>query len=182
MYSECTDEALIARLKSNDPQALELLFKRYYKPLCQCCTLYTKDYAASEEIVADLFIKLWDNRQDQAILRVRNYLFVAARNLSLNHIQKKKNPVDSIEDLNMQPHFFQDTNTPFKILSARESNNRILLTIDQLPPRQREVLLMSRIDQMDKNTISALLGISVRTVETTLYQSIQQLRLLLNIS
>jgi len=182
MDYELTDEALIARLKCNDPQALELLFDRYYKPLCQCSTLYIRNYAAAEEIVADLFIKLWDNRHDQAILKVRNYLFVAARNLSLNHIQKKKNPVDSIEDLHMDQHLFQDMNTPFKILSARESNNSILHTIDKLPARQREVLLMSRIDQIDKNTISSLLGISVRTVETTLYQSIQQLRLLLKIS
>lgn len=179
MYSEFTDEALITRLKNNDPLALETLFNRYYKPLCQYCTLYTNDYVAAEEIVADLFIRLWDSRKDNDILKVRNYLFVSVRNLSLNYKQKKKNPVDSIEDITLKPQFFQDTNTPFKILSGREADDRILLMIDKLPSRQREVLLMSRIDQIDKQTIAQLLGISVRTVETTLYQSIHQLRSLL---
>lgn len=182
MYLEFTDEALVSRLKSDDPVALETLFNRYYKSLCHFCCVYTKDHAVAEEIVADLFIRLWDNRKETTILKVRNYLFVSARNLSLNYTQKKKNPVNSFEDLDVheqQHQVLQDHNTPFDILSGREASEHLIYMINKLPKRQREVLLMSRVDHLDKHTISQLLGISVRTVETTLYQSIHQLRTLL---
>lgn len=178
MYPALTDEALMGLLQQSDPVALETLFNRYYKTLCQLCTVYTKDYTVAEEITANLFIKLWDNR-DTAILNVKSYLFVAAKNLSLNHIQKKKDPVHSIEDINLQNYVLKDRDNPFKILSGRESYNKILSLIDTLPASQRQVLLMSRIDNLDKNEIAKVLGISVRTVETTLYQSIKKLRQLL---
>lgn len=179
MYSELTDEALTDLLKSDDPQALETLFNRYYKTLCQLCAVYTKDYTAAEEIIADLFMKVWDNRKETNILNIKNYLFVSARNQSLNYKEKKKAPVDSIESFNLEQYLFSDQETPFRILSGRESYQKIILMIDKLPQRQREVLLMSRFDHLDKHKIAELLGISVRTVETTLYQSIKQLRELL---
>jgi RNA polymerase sigma-70 factor (family 1) len=174
-----TDEQLIELLKQNDHLALETLFNRYYKALCQFCAVYTKDYIAAEEIIANLFMKLWDNRSDVSILNVKSYLFVSAKNLALNYNQKKKDPVDSIEDVEIEQHLFQDRDTPFKILSGRESYNNILKVIDTLPESQRQVLLMSHVDHIDKHEISKILGISVRTVETTLYQSIKKIRLLL---
>lgn len=179
MYPALTDEALMSLLKQNDHLALEILFSRHYKSLCQFCTVYTRDYTVAEEIIANLFMKLWDNRHDALILNVKSYLFASAKNLSLNHIQKKKAPVDFMEDLEMGQDVIHDRDTPFKILSGRESYNGILTVIDTLPASQRQVLLMSRIDNLDKQEISRILGISVRTVETTLYQSIKKLRLLL---
>lgn len=179
MYPALTDEALMGLLKQNDHLALETLFHRHYKPLCQFCTVYTRDYTVAEEIIANLFMKLWDNRNDALILNVKSYLFVSAKNLSLNYNQKRKAPVDSMEDVEIGQHIIHDRDTPFKILSGRESYNRILAVIDTLPASQRQVLLMSRIENLDKQEISRVLGISVRTVETTLYQSIKKLRLLL---
>lgn len=182
MYTDDTDEALTARLKRNDALALETLFNRHYKPLCHYCALFTKNFVVAEEIVADLFIKIWDNRHTSDLLNVKGYLFLSVRNLSLNFIQKKKSPVDSLEDAGIAELIIKDMNTPFSVLSGRESDQRILAMIDRLPARQREVLLMSRIDAIDKHTIAQVLGISVRTVETTLYQAIQQLRSQLKIS
>lgn len=179
MYLSFTDETLMELLQKDDQLALETLFKRYYKILCQFCTVYTKDSSVAEEIIANLFIKLWESKTDVQILNVRSYLFTSAKNLSLNFIQKKKEPIYSIEDTSVEQHLMQDTNTPFKILSGRESCNNIFSLIDVLPPAQRQVLLMSRIDGIGKEEIAGILGISVRTVETTLYQSIKKLRLLL---
>lgn len=176
MHLSLTDEALMEKIRDNDTQALEALFNRYYKQLCQFCAVYIKDDALAEEVIANLFIKVWDNRAEARILNVKNYLFTAAKNLSLNQLQKKKEPVHSIEGATICTSILQDTNTPFKILSGRESYNEILSLIDSLPQGQRQVLLMSRVDDMCKHQIAGILGISVRTVETTLYQSIKKLR------
>jgi RNA polymerase sigma-70 factor (family 1) len=179
MYLQLTDEALVALLKENDDLALKTLFNRYYKALCQLSEVYTRDYTVAEEIVANLFMKLWDNRTSGAILNVKSYLFVSAKNLSLNYLQKKKDPVDSIEDVDFQTHTIPDKTTPLHILTGRESYNRLLGIIDQLPVAQREVLLMSHIDNINKHEVAKIMGISVRTVESTLYQTIKKLRILL---
>jgi RNA polymerase sigma-70 factor (family 1) len=179
MHLSLADEELMDLLRQNDPQALEALFNRYYGSLCQFCAVYIKDSATAEEIIASLFMKVWDNRGETRVLNVKNYLFTAAKNLSLNHIQKKKEPVCAIEDADIHQQLLQDTNTPFKILSARESYNRMLSLINTLPPAQRQVLLMSRVDGMCKQEVADILGITVRTMETTLYQSIKKLRELL---
>jgi RNA polymerase sigma factor (sigma-70 family) len=179
MYPELTDEALTDLLQHNDHLALETLFNRYYKPLCQFCAVYTREYVIAEEIIANLFIRVWDNRHDTVILNVKSYLFVSAKNQALNYLQKKKEPVDSIEDLDIDQSILQDRDNPFQILSSRESYQGILTVIDSLPPAQRQILLMSQIDSLDNRQISGILGISIRTVDTTLYKSIKKLRLLL---
>jgi RNA polymerase sigma-70 factor (family 1) len=179
MHLSLADEELMDLLRQNDPQALETLFNRYYRSLCQFCAVYIKDRAIAEEIIANLFMKVWDNRSETRVLNVKSYLFTSAKNLSLNHKKKKKEPVCAIEDTAVQQLLLQDTNTPFKILSARESYNKMLSLINTLPSAQRQVLLMSRVDGMCKQEVADILGITVRTVETTLYQSIKKLRELL---
>jgi RNA polymerase sigma-70 factor (family 1) len=179
MYPELTDEALTDLLQNNDHLALETLFKRYYKSLCQFCAVYTREYVIAEEIIANLFIKVWDNRHDSVILNIKSYLFISAKNQALNYLQKKKEPVDFIEDIHIDHSSLQDRDNPFKILSSRESCKDILTVIDSLPPGQRQILLMSRIDSLDNRQISRILGISVRTVDTTLYKSVKKLRQLL---
>lgn len=179
MYLQLSDEELTELLKADDHLALEHLFNRYYKMLCQLSAVYTKDFEMAEEIVANLFIKLWDGRYDANVQNVKNYLSVSVRNASLNHIQKKKAPVDSIEETAQQLNEVQDQSTPLNIITSRESYNRILKLIDTLPPSQREVVLMSHVDNFDKHEIAQTLNISVRTVETTLYQSVKKLRAML---
>lgn len=179
MYLPLTDEELMYLLKEDDHLALQTLFNRHYKNLCQFCAVYTNNMEAAEEIIADLFIKVWDNRHSIAILNVKAYLFISAKNLSLNFNQKKKPPVEFFEDIAVSQQLVEDANTPFKIISGRESYNHIMRVIDTLPPSQRQVLLMSRIDNLHKHEIATILQISIRTVETNLYESIKKLRTLL---
>ena len=179
MYPQLSDEELMDLLKADDHLALENLFNRYYKTLCQVSAVYTKDFEIAEEIVANLFMKLWDSRYEINVQNVKGYLSVSVRNASLNHTQKKKAPVDSIEETARQLSEVQDQNTPLNIITSRESYNRILRLIDTLPPSQREVVLMSHVDNLNKHEVAQTLNISVRTVETTLYQSVKKLRALL---
>jgi RNA polymerase sigma-70 factor (family 1) len=179
MYLSFTDEVLMTLLKEDDHLALETLFNRHYKSLCQFCAVYTNNIEAAEEIIADLFIKLWDTRHALTIINVKAYLFISAKNMSLNFNQKKKSPYDLLDDVAIMQPVIKDINTPFKIMSGRETYNHIMQVIDTLPPSQRRVLLMSRIEGLNKQEIATILSISIRTVETTLYEAIKRLRLLL---
>ncbi|MBB5635290.1 RNA polymerase sigma-70 factor (ECF subfamily) [Pedobacter cryoconitis] len=175
-YNVFSDEELLALLHQDDTLSLQTIFTRYYTPLAHFSTIFTKDITTSEVLIADLFIKLWDNRKQLEIRLLKPYLFQSAKNLSLNHLKKHKPKLDTFENLQTRP---SEHLTPFEILTNKESQQRILSLINLLPERQREVLLMSRIEQIEKTNIAPLLGITVRTVETTLYQAIKSLRTLL---
>lgn len=175
-YRELNDEDLIGLIKLNDSLALEALFNRYYPPLCKFIAIHLKDYSQAEELIADLFIKLWDSRSTQDIKSVKAYLFIAAKNMAINHLQKAKNKIDYYEDYGFSVELSHTGPNPFDIISSKESYRKIIQLIGLLPERQREVLLMSRIEDLDKNTIATILGLSVRTVETTLYQAIKTLQ------
>ncbi|MGY0035103.1 RNA polymerase sigma factor [Pedobacter sp. NJ-S-72] len=123
--------------------------------------MFTKDITISEVLISDLFIKLWDNRKQLEIRLLKPYLFQYAK--SVLKPPKKNKPL--LEPLENHETILPEHLTPFEILTNRESQQRILSLINLLPERQREVLLMSRIEQIDKTNIATLLGITVRTVE-----------------
>jgi len=176
VYLSKSDEDLMSLLINEDSLALEILFNRYYPALCRFTSIYIKDYSKAEELIADLFMRLWDKRKELQIKSVKSYLFTAAKNLSFNEIQRAKLTLLSL-NAHVDVLEYPDSHlNPQELLTSRESYAEIIGMIDQLPDRQREVLLMSRIDQLGKDIIADLLGISVRTVETLLYQAVKNFR------
>ncbi len=161
---------------NGDSLALETLFNRYYPALCKFTSIYLKDYNKAEELIADLFMKLWDKKNKLQIRSIKKYLFTAAKNLAYNEIQRAKFHILSISDREDTLNYPDTYLNPYEQLSSRESYSEIMDLINLLPDRQREVLLMSRIDMLEKNMIAAVLDISVRTVETLLYQAVKNFR------
>ncbi|WP_316826959.1 RNA polymerase sigma factor [Pedobacter miscanthi] len=176
VYLSKSDEDLMCLLVNQDSLALETLFNRYYPALCKFTSIYIKDYNKAEELVADLFMKLWDKRNELQIKSIRKYLFTAAKNLSFNEIQRVKLNILSLNDHENTLDYPDGYLNPQELLTSRESYSEIIALINLLPERQREVLLMSRIEMLEKNIIADLLSISVRTVETLLYQAVKNFR------
>jgi RNA polymerase sigma-70 factor (family 1) len=176
VYLSKSDEDLMSLLINQDSLALETLFNRYYPALCKFTSIYVKDYNKAEELIADLFMKLWDKRSGLDIKSIKKYLFASAKNLSFNEIQRAKLSILSLNDHEDALEYPDTYLNPHEILTSRESYSEIMDLINLLPDRQREVLLMSRIDLLEKNIIAELLGISVRTVETLLYQAVKNFR------
>ena len=176
VYLSKSDEDLMSLLINQDSLALETLFNRYYPALCRFSSIYIKDYNKAEELIADLFMRLWDKRNDLEVKSVKKYLFTSAKNLSINEIQRAKLTLLSLNDHEDTLDYPDSHLNPQELLTSRESYAEIISLIDLLPGRQREVLLMSRIDLLGKDVIADLLAISVRTVETLLYQALKNFR------
>jgi len=176
IYISKSDEDLVSLLINEDSLALETLFNRYYPTLCKFTSIYIRDYSKAEELIADLFMKLWDKRNDLQITSIKKYLFASAKNLSFNEIQRVKLNTLSLNDYEDSLNFPDPYLNPHDLLASHESHTEIISLINLLPERQREVLLMSRLDLLEKNMISEILGISVRTVETLLYQAVKNFR------
>jgi len=83
-----SDHSILERLKNDDRQALELLFKNHYAPLCRFAKNILKDKDQAEDMVQEVFLKIWDKRQDLKVsTSFKAYLFMAVKNHCLNTLK-----------------------------------------------------------------------------------------------
>ena len=165
-----TQKAAIA-----DIAGFEQLFKSNYPNLCAYANLFVNDPDAAEDVVQEVFFKLWKNRAELEIqTNLKSYLFRAVRNGCMNlieHIQVR----DSYKILNEED--IKDAESRYideAIVSELEQ--RIRETIDKLPTERRKIFIMSRFDGLKYREIADRLGISVKTVENQMYQALKFLR------
>lgn len=153
----------------------EALFREHYKALCSYVHFYLKDYAASEEIVQDLFFNLWKKRNELEITSsIKSYLFKAARNHSLNvlkHIEVREN-YKKMNEEHRSDSEMQGTDE----METLELEQRIKDAIDQLPPERQKIFLMSRYEDLKYREIANKLNISVKTVEAQMGKALKFLK------
>jgi len=167
------DQQYFSAIKKGDKESFELLFKTYYKSLCFYALKFLDDYDNAEEVVQDVFINVWEKRNRiLAPSSVRNYLFGAVRNRSLNMLKHKK-VVDQhkMDNLKIQLEQADDD-----FLHEVDLMNKINAQIDALPPRRREIFILSREYGLKYREIADKLNISVKTVETQMGGALKTLR------
>ena len=72
--------------------------------------------------MADLFIKIWNNRENYTIGGLKNYLFISARNMALNYLQKKAVPLSYVETIEDYHEVMYHEESPFQIMNNRDPN------------------------------------------------------------
>ncbi len=173
--SSATDTELFAQLRQGQSTALDELFRRYYVDLCRVAIRLVRDAAASEDIVQEVFTRLWTKRsklpgEAQA---VGPYLRRSVRNRSLNYLRDRKRiPVDDGE----LPESADTAPPPSASLEQEELRTRIHAAIDRLPERCRLVFVMSKVEEMSQREIADQLEISVKTVENQMTRAYKFLR------
>ncbi|WP_423126333.1 RNA polymerase sigma-70 factor [Gaoshiqia sp. Z1-71] len=167
-----TDDQLFQRVKQDDYLSFNLLFTRYYARLCVFVYEYIKDEAVAEDLIQDLFLKLWTERKRIEIRdRVISYLYKASRNAALNYLRSETNKQKAINKLVLAASQTEDEFSDFDEFMAQ-----VQVCIDELPDRSKQVFVMSRIDGMKHTEISEGLGISVKTIKNQIWKSMQYLR------
>lgn len=148
----------------------EVFFKRYYKlALCVSVRL-TDNLSASEDIVQDIFLRLWKNAE---ILRpgdsLKSLLLKAVRNKSLNYIRdQKKN-----QDISVVRRFPDEEKDDFE---PDERISRLLIHIENLPPKCREIFDLVIFKEKKYHEAAHQLGVSVNTIKTQMGIAYKQLR------
>lgn len=168
------DKNLFLEINKGNKQSFELLFKTYYAPLTLFARSFVADPDESEEIVQSFFLKLWENRTKITIsTSVKSYLFSSVRNRCLNHIKHQKiKQVYQTEVLNAPAEENQSSNYFMEIDLVEKINK----SIDSLPPRRKEIFILSREHGLKYREIANQLGISIKTVETQMGQALKDLR------
>lgn len=172
--NQSDEKVLFEKIKNSDVKAFESLFHFYYGYLCLYAQKIIKNEAASEEIVQDLFVKLWEKREQLTIeTSVKNYLFRSVKNLCLNFIQHNKTKESYsrfiLSEAEKNPAF--EENFPEIDLAGK-----IEESIQLLPEKRREIFRLSREEGLKYREIAKKLNISIKTVETQMSLAIKSLR------
>lgn len=171
-----SDEALLRVVCLNSDQtAYRLLVNRYYELLCQQAHKILQCLHTAEEVVCDVFLKVWKNRQQlQVSTKVKHYLRRAVRNQSIDQLRKriKERRFRSELSSEVEPCVLSGED----YLIGQELSDRIDAAIASLPPQGQHIFRLSREEGKKYREIAEELNISIKTVETHMRRSLIQLR------
>ncbi len=165
---------MVIALREGDIRAFNDLFDRYAKRLLYFSITYLKSEVEAEEIVQDVFIKLWTNRANLCDSKsIDSYLFTIAKNAILNTIRKSKSEHTYLEYIKVHKNkdFFLDDELDFNELNAAYLN-----AIEKLSPKRKEIYKLSREKSMSNLEIANHLGISIKTVENQMTSAIADVK------
>lgn len=168
------DLLLISLIKQGDNRALDCLFRKYYHALCRFATYLNNRTDLAEEIVADVFFRIWEKRETLTVEKnVRSYLFTATRHTCINYMKQEKHVMEELHD-----DIVQDTPGPDDELMYHELELRIADLINYLPQKRKAIFQLNRFEGFTYNEIAEILSLSAKTVENQMGKAIKQLKLL----
>ncbi len=170
-------ELLIRQAFAQSPiKGYELLFSRYYKPLCSHAARFVYDRQLAEDIVVDTFAQFWQKRFDLTVTSsFRAYLFASVRHRTFAQLRKEFGH-ESIPDQLPDANPAADIPTPLQVLQFNELQLKIDETIRSASTHSQKVFVMSRFEGKKNGQIADELGLSVKTVEGHITKMLALLR------
>ena len=165
------DILLLNQIREGNESVFKHLFETYFTPLCRFVHVYISEKAIVEELVLDIFVYIWENRDKiQIQISLKAYLFQAARNRALNALRQEKRIVPLCEiDQDM-------LNTDIVSLEEEELYRLIQEAILELPEKCKEIFTLSRNENLSNQEIANKLDISVKTVEAQITKSLKRIK------
>jgi RNA polymerase sigma-70 factor (ECF subfamily) len=171
-----TGEAeIIRRIKEGDKGQFESLFRSSYVSLVRYAMTIIKDHDSAEEIVQELFFRLWQDKEKIKIESSLNgYLFRSVHNRCLHFIDHARVVDRHAEEVSHnQP---ESAENPSEILLHKELQERIAGVLEKLPERCGKIFCMSRFEGLKYSEIAEKLAVSVKTVESNMGRALKEFR------
>ena len=174
------DATLARRVRCGDYEAFAVVFRTHYADLVRFARGLTGQLESAEEIVQDVFIRLWDRRVEWELRgTVRAYLFGATRNGALNALRQERT-IRRWEDASaLEPRAVamgSGPRRPEDALAAQELDVAVARAVAQLPERTRVVYALRWRHELSYPEIAEVLGISIKTVESHMTKALAVLR------
>ena len=164
------DEELMLEVRNGAGDTLGVLFDRYHAPLYNFYAKLTGDRTLSEDLVQEVFLRILKYRQSyQPGTPFRAWIYQIARNARVDHYRKTAKHITYEPEMS-PPVMPKD--------AAQESEEAALLhrAMMQMPEEKREILILSRFQELKYEEIARLLGCELGTVKTRIHRAIQELR------
>ncbi len=160
----------------DDQSAYRELYVLFFKSLQQFAISFVRSPETAEEIVSDVFIKVWKKRA--GLSRIHNlklYLFISTKNCSLNYLRTRKKTLLQPEQyfVQLQSIYFN----PEKLMLTAEMMNRVQKAINDLPPRCQLIFKLIKEDGLKYREVAELLNLSMKTIENQMAIAIRKIGL-----
>lgn len=163
---------LESMVHGSDMDAFGVIYKKYVKQLSQYAFQFTKSRFITDEIMQEVFLKLWDHRKKlRKDGNIKSYLYNMVRNRSLNYIRDAVQHEDLAEVL--KKDYLKACEQPDYVLISQEYDNLVKNVIERLPKGKKDIYQLSREDGKTNLEIAQELGITVKTVRNQLRSSLQ---------
>jgi len=169
---------LISKLKEGDYKAFRTIFSKYRNKVFFFSWSYLKSNAVAEDIVQDVFAKVWETRTrlDEG-KSFNNFLFTVTKNTILNHIRKTKYEVLYRQNRDSQSGISNgQENDTLNSIICNDLQTYIAGEIEKLPPAMRKIYKLSRIQFLSNEEIARNQNLSLRTVENQIYRAVLKLK------
>lgn len=168
-----SDIELIEQLRNDDEVALDLIFKKYWKPLFISAFNILKNKEVCEDLIQDIFIKIWDRRSEIEITcSLKGYLFASMRYEVYRQIKIDNARVSLLE---IKDPVLKDP-SPYEDLVFKDLLAEIDEAVCALPNKCKEVYRLSREEDLSHKEISEKLDIAPKTVEAHITKALKHLR------
>ncbi|MBL7968568.1 MAG: RNA polymerase sigma-70 factor [Prolixibacteraceae bacterium] len=176
---ENIDITLLARFRDGDMEAFRKIYETFCAPLYRFANSYLKDEFESEEIVQDVFLKVWEKRADVDVQKsFKSYLYRITVNKVFNEL-KHRVVRQKYEQQAMRSDQHTEE-TPESSIQFNELNEKLEHLLNELPEQQRNIFVMSRWKGLSNAEIADQLNLSIRTVENQIYRATRFIKLHMN--
>lgn len=174
-------DELFDQIRLGDQKALETLFAVYFPRLNDFARNVVKDDVISQDIVQEVFVKIWEKRLQIATINLEAFLFRLVRNRCIDYIKYLKVANNRMQEIQLSSKYEELYRIDFigdepYVLIEQELKQKIEKTIGSLPERCREVFILSRMNGLKNKEIAEKLDINIKNVERHLTRALQTFR------
>ncbi len=175
MNKDNTDLYLFKKVKLDDQKSFDILFHKYYNSLCNYAYLFLKENDLTQEIVADVYLKIWNNRKNIEIqTNLKAYFLRSTHNEVISYLRKARLQTVSLDQNNNMEEIFEET--PETLLINKETCNEFGKMIGELPKQARLVFRLHKIDGLTYKQIAEVLELSLKTVDNHMGRALKMMR------
>lgn len=148
-------------------------YDSYYDQLYHFLNFYTQDTSVIEDVLQEVFLKLWENRETIKVEYIKTYLFHAAKNRVLNHLRDEQNRHYLLENWFNQQVYEDKGKECFDLEQFILQRDK---SIKQLPEKCQIIFLLNSEEKLTYKQIAEQLNISVKTVETQMGIALKRIK------
>ncbi len=166
----------IKKLNNISIHNFEILFKEYYNELCLFALRYTKSEEGAEEVVQDVFAKIWEKRTFINIkISIKSYLYISVRNKCLQQLNHEKIVRKYKQQIDKRSKY--ETASPYDSLVYEETIEVFNDALSTLPENCIKIFKLSRFEGLKYKEIAEKLKVSIKTVEANISKALKTFRL-----